>query len=141
MTVFVESILSIRKDATGEADDWRVGIIQWPYRDLEPIKAVLVKKGLDAKTEGEPPLYLEVLMSDRESAFITMLQGSEQVRRFAETALKHKRRVLLTRFPSFMDDIESRGPVGAVHYEVEVEVAEDTLSAIAALGAQEALSG
>lgn len=133
MTVFVESIISLRRDATGQVSEWRIGIVEWPYEDLTPVQAILVKKGLD-REDPDDPLYLIILMNDQESTLTTILRGTPEVRQFVESELSRSDNILLTRFPNFSKSLGGQPlTTGITHYEVNVRVAETTEEAIASM--------
>ncbi len=133
MTVLAEALINARLDAEGQITDLHIGIIDWPYADLEPAYALIVEKCISAYDEEDPAALL-VLMDDKESMMQVSFKASEKVRKFLSRDLRHRDSLFLTRLPALSAPlVGGNSTTNVVHYETACSVYATTEEAIAAL--------
>lgn len=132
MTVMAEALVRATRDGVGMITSMEFGILEWPYADLEPVQALVVKHGL----RGEPndPMFLIVMMNDDESVFEVPFQADESIRRYAETIIKQQGSINIARLPSMYGDLVSDLSARKIrNYTVPARVFEKSTDAIVAL--------
>lgn len=135
MTVMVEALVRASRDGVGQITDLQFGILEWPFADLGPLQALVVKKSLRGLESD--PMFLIVLMDDNESVCEVPFQADDSIRRYVETSIKQKGSVSIARLPSQYDDLVSDPESRKIkNYSVPARVFERSTDAILALAEQ-----